>query len=259
MPPMELGLRERVVVITGAGAGIGLAVAQAFAHEGSRVVGGDVDPAALGRVEGEVLAVEVDLAAAGGPERLVQNAVDAHGAVDVLVNALGGPTRRGSFVEISDNEWLRTLELNLLGMIRASRAAIPHMLAQRRGAIVSIASDAGRQPDPIFVDYCVWKAAVLNLSKSLSIELGPVGIRSNAVSPGPTRTPGFVDFFERASHPGLTTEQVIEQFTVDRRIALGKLGEPADVAGVVVFLASDLAKQVTGSEYCVDGGVIHAA
>jgi NAD(P)-dependent dehydrogenase (short-subunit alcohol dehydrogenase family) len=136
------------------------------------------------------------------------------------------------------------------------------MLASDRGSIVSIASDVGRQPAPIFVDYSAAKAAIISLSKSLSIEYAPHGIRSNVVSPGPTRTPGFVDFFRDVVAPAqqLDTEAAIDWFVRDvKRMPTGRLGEPDEVANVILFLSSDLAAQVTGSEYCVNGGVLQSA
>jgi NAD(P)-dependent dehydrogenase (short-subunit alcohol dehydrogenase family) len=138
------------------------------------------------------------------------------------------------------------------------------MIERGKGAIVSIASDVGRAPDPFFVDYAVSKAGVLSLSKALSIEFGPKGVRSNVVSPGPTRTPlwdrpgGFADSL--AEEFGMEVEAAIDHFAKEvRKLPLGKLGRPEEVANAVFFLASDLAAQVTGSEYCVNGGVLNAA
>jgi NAD(P)-dependent dehydrogenase (short-subunit alcohol dehydrogenase family) len=149
--------------------------------------------------------------------------------------------------------------------VRACRAAIPHMIRQGRGSIVSIASDVGRQPDAFFVDYGVSKAGVLSLSKALSIEFGPKGIRSNAVNPGPTRTPawdkpgGFAEAL--ANEFGLDDKDVaVEHFAKEvRKLPLGRVNRPEDVAPVLLFLASDVAGQVTGSAYAVDAGVIAAA
>ncbi len=260
---METGLAGKVVVITGANSGIGLACARAFAAEGARVVGGDRATGALAGIAeaGPVLPVEIDLLAATGPRTLVDRAVREHGTVDVLVNNLGGPRHRDSFLDVDDAAWQATFDLNFTCGVRACRAALPVMVARGRGAIVSIASDAGRQPDPVFVDYCVAKAAVLSLVKSLSIEFGPKGVRANAVAPGPTLTPGLIAFFETSAAPkwGMTTEAAIDHFARNiRKLPLGKLGTPEDVAAVVIFLASDLAKQITGSTFGVDGGVMHA-
>ena len=256
---METGLNSKVVVVTGANSGIGLACAKAFAAEGARVVGGDQSTSALSNVEG-VLPVELDLLAATGPQTLVDRAVREFGTVDVLVNNLGGAKHRDSFLEVDDAAWQAMLDLNFTCGVRACRAALPVMVSQGRGAIVSIASDAGRQPDPFYVDYCVAKAAIISLIKSLSIEFGPKGIRANAVAPGPTLTPGLIEFFAKSAAPkwGMTTEAAIDHFAKNiRKLPLGKLGEPEDVANMVVFLGSELARQITGSTFGVDGGVMH--
>ena len=151
------------------------------------------------------------------------------------------------------------MDVNFYSMVRACREVIPHMVKQGGGSIVSIASECGRQPDVFFVDYSVSKAAMLSLNKALANEFGPSGIRANIVSPGPTRTPPWDDpggFGQSlAKEFGLSKEEAIDHFAKEvRKLPLGRLGRPQDVAAAVVFLASDLAAQVTGSEYCVNGG-----
>jgi NAD(P)-dependent dehydrogenase (short-subunit alcohol dehydrogenase family) len=258
---VDLGLSDRVAVVTAAGSGLGLAIAQALAREGAKVVAADLDPTALEHIAG-VTCHRLDLLDPESAQKLADAAIDEHEHIDVLVNALGGPAHRpGGFLSIDDEGWRWAFDMNFMGMVRTSRAVIPYMQRQEKGSIVSIASDAGRQADPFFLDYCAAKAAVLSLSKSLSIEFAPT-IRSNAVSPGPSRTPGLVGFFERHVAPdwGMGTEEAIEHFVKDiRKLPAGKLGEPEDVANAVLFLASDVSRQVTGSEYCVDGGVIQGA
>ena len=169
----------------------------------------------------------------------------------MLVNNVGIAPWRESFLSTSDEDWNQVLSINFFAMVRCARAAIPHMVEQGRGAIVSIASDVGRAPDPFFVDYAVSKASILSLSKAISVEFGPKGIRSNAVSPGPTRTPlwdrpgGFAESI--AAEYGMEKEDAIVHFAKEvRKLPLGKMGQPTDVANAVFFLASDLASQVTG-------------
>ncbi len=264
---MDLGLDGKVVVITGAGSGIGLAIAGAFAAEGARVVAGDRAPAALGQITSRypVVSLTLDLADPAGPAELVGRAVSDYGRVDVLINNVGIAPYRDGFLTVSDEDWLALLNINFLCMVRACRAAIPPMVAHGGGAIVSIASDAGRQPDPFFVDYAVSKAAVLSLSKSLSMEYGAAGIRVNCVSPGPTRTPAlagpgmFADSL--AAELGVSRDEAIEHFAkVMRKLPLGRINEPHEVASVVLFLASSAAAaQVTGSDYAVNAGSIVSA
>ena len=254
---MEMGLEGKVAIVTGAANGIGLAASAALAAEGAHVFGGDIEPAPLRELEGSVEAVEVDLMSDAGAATLIAAAQQAHGRVDVLVNVVGGARHRKTFTEVGDEDWIWMWEFNFLSMVRACRAAVPTMIAGGGGSIVSVASDAGRQPDPFFVDYCVAKASMISLSKSLSIEYGSQGIRSNVVTPGGTLTPGFVEFFDKSAAPdwGMETEEAIDHFAKNiRRMPLGHLGKPEDVAAAIVFLASDAAKQVTGSDYRIDGG-----
>jgi NAD(P)-dependent dehydrogenase (short-subunit alcohol dehydrogenase family) len=255
---MDYQLAGKVVVISGAGSGIGLATAQAFVAEGARVVAGDLEPGGLPQVSGpgSVTVHMADLSSPDGPASLVRAALGAHGRVDVLVNNLGIAPVRNGFLEVGDEDWRRTLDVNLLSMIRACRATIPSMIAAGGGAIVSVSSDTGRQPDPFFVDYALSKAAILSLSKSLSIEFGPGGIRVNTVSPGPTQTPALDSFIARLSMDlGVPPEQGLRHFATEiRRLALGRVNQPQDVAAVILFLASDLSRQVTGADYTVNAG-----
>jgi len=263
---MDLELANRVAVITGANSGIGLATAKAFLAEGARVAGVDLETDALEELaqESQVLPVRADLGGAEGPIEAIARVIAEWGQIDVLVNNVGIAPYREGFLSVGDDDWRLVLDVNFMSMVRMCRAAIPHMVERKRGSIVSIASDAGRQPDVFFPDYCVSKSAIIMLSKDLSNEFGPAGIRVNVVSPGPTRTPiwdkpgGFAESIAEAY--GMDVESAIDHFAKEvRKLPLGKLGRPQDVANAVVFLASDAAQQVTGSEYCVNGGVVRAA
>jgi NAD(P)-dependent dehydrogenase (short-subunit alcohol dehydrogenase family) len=257
---MDFGLTGRVAAVTGGGAGIALAVVEALVEEGARVVVADRDLSSLDAavVEG----IELDLLEPEAPQRLIDHTVAVHGGIDILINAVGGLVpRTEGFVAITDRDWEWALGLNLFCMIRASRAAIPHLVQRGGGAIVTVGSDQSRQPNPMFVDYAVAKAGILSVAKALSLEYAQAGIRSNVVLPGPTLTPGFKGpLNEIAEEWGVSFDEAVDRFVREViKIPLGRVAEPREIANVVCFLASDLASNVTGSAYQVDGGITVAA
>jgi NAD(P)-dependent dehydrogenase (short-subunit alcohol dehydrogenase family) len=261
---VDLHLEGAVAVVTGAGAGIGLATVRELREAGAHVVAVSRDPSDAAE-DPEVEALAIDLSAPDGPSRAVDAAVARWGRVDVLVNNVGQfPYRSEGFLSVGDEDWKALLEVNLFSMIRACRAVLPLMVDQGRGSIVSVASDVGRSADPFLVDYGVTKAGMLMLSKALSIEFGPKGVRSNCVSPGPTRTKGW-------ERPGGFTDALVDEYGLDRDAAvdhfarevrgtpLGRLGRPEEVARAIAFLASDASSHVTGADFRVDGGLVAAA
>ncbi|HEY1777926.1 MAG TPA: SDR family oxidoreductase [Solirubrobacteraceae bacterium] len=259
---MDLGLEGRATLVTGAGSGIGLACVRALLAEGASVVAADLTPAAAaqGAPEGRLATFEVDLASADGPAAAVAFTLERFEAIDVLVNNVGVAPHRDGFLEVADSDWKELFELNFFSMVRCSRAAIPAMIARGGGSIISLSSDAGHMPGPYFVDYALTKGMIRLLSKALATEFAAHGIRSNTVSPGPTRTAPwesgeFMDSLARQW--GVEREEAIVRFVRDeRRMPLGRLGEADDVAAAIVFLASDRARQITGSDYRVDGGMV---
>jgi NAD(P)-dependent dehydrogenase (short-subunit alcohol dehydrogenase family) len=256
---MELGLGGKVAVVTGASKGIGLAVTRLLADEGALVVAGARTTGALAGIEG-VSAVAVDLVQADGPERLVTEAVDRHGQIDVLVNNVGGvKLRLDGFLQTSDADFEASMQLNFFAALRATRAAVAAMVERRQGAIVNVVSvNAFFQPDGLVIDYGAAKAALLNVSKALSQELGPQGIRINCVSPGQVATDlwlgddGVAATVGRAS--GVDPATVREQAAAG--IPSGRFTTPEEVATLVVMLASPRTANVTGANYVIDGGLI---
>ncbi|MBE7190722.1 SDR family oxidoreductase [Jatrophihabitans endophyticus] len=261
---MRTGLDGKVVVVSGAASGIGLATTRMFLEEGAHVVGGDLRPDVLRELGSDCVAVECDLATEQGNAALVDGAMGRFGRIDAVVNNVGTFPYREGFLQTSIEDWTRGIEINFLSMVRLTRRALPHLLSGGGGSVVSVASECGRQPDVFFVDYSVTKAAIINLSKSLANEFGPRGVRSNVVSPGPTRTAqwdvpgGFGDSL--AKRFDLGKEAAIEHFAkVARKLPTGRVGRPEEVAAAIVFLSSTLAGQVTGAEYTVNGGSYVAA
>ena len=259
---MDLGLSDRVAVVTGASKGIGLAVTQMLADEGALVVAGARTTGALEGLE-RVTPVAVDLTRPDGPKALVQRALDDHGRVDILVNNVGAVRLRlTGFLALGDDDFEWALEMNFFTALRATRAAVRPMVEQGSGAIVNVASvNAFFQPDGATIDYGAAKAALLNLTKSLAQELGPAGIRVNAVSPGPVATELWLGANGVAATVGRATgvDADTARDTVIAAIggfATGRLTTPQEVATLIVLLASDRTANVTGTNSVIDGGLI---
>jgi NAD(P)-dependent dehydrogenase (short-subunit alcohol dehydrogenase family) len=258
---MDLRLRGRSAVVTGASRGIGLAITRALAEEGASVVAGaltgsaELDELASGA---DVRAVSVDLTTTDGPGELVAAAAAAHGGVDILVNNVGAVRPRlEGFLALTDGDWEWALTINFLAAVRTMRAAIP-LMADRTGAsIVTISSVNAFLPDPGVIDYSAAKGALTNLCKSLSQELGP-GIRVNTVSPGPVRTDLWLGSGGVAATVGGATGA--DPGDVVRRqeaaASTGRFTYPSEVADLVLFLASDRSANITGSDFLIDGGLV---
>lgn len=259
---MDLELSGKVAVVTAASKGIGLAIVKSLANEGALVVAGARNTASLEGLE-RVTPVVVDLSAPSGPAELVARAIERHGRLDVLVNNMGAVRlRMHGFLEISDDEFEWALQMNFFSSLRATRAAIKQMLSQGGGAIVNVASvNAFFQPDGGTVDYGAAKAALVNLTKALSQEFGPRGIRINDVSPGPVSTDlwlgegGVAQTVAKATGMDAETarKKVVESIG---GFATGRFTTPEEVATLVVMLASSRTANVTGSNYVIDGGLI---
>jgi NAD(P)-dependent dehydrogenase (short-subunit alcohol dehydrogenase family) len=247
---LDLGLEQRLCLVTGSTGGIGLATAELLVAEGARVV-------TCGRSEapgmGEVLHVQADLSRPGEPERVVAEAGD----LDVLVNNVGYAEQR-AFLDLTDEQWAEAWELNVMSYVRAIRAAVTSMRERGGGVIVNVSSTAGKRPSTGMPEYSVTKAAVLSLSRLVADLYAGDGIRCNAVTPGPTATEawlgagGLAD--QQAARSSKSRDEVLE--SVGKSRPLGRLAEPDEIAAVVVFLCSERASYVTGSAWSADGGTV---
>jgi meso-butanediol dehydrogenase / (S,S)-butanediol dehydrogenase / diacetyl reductase len=250
----ERTLEDRVALITGAGSGIGLGIARVLAARGARVALTDLDAErvheAAADLDGRALAHDVT---SWEQSRGVVEAVLAeHGRIDILVNN-AGVSKSIPFHELDEAEWDRVHDVNVKGVFLTTRAVVPHMMQRRSGSIVSISSMVGKEAIPLFVHYSASKFAVIGLTQGLAKEMAPYGVRVNAVCPGVVRTPLWEPLLEQLSHnKGITREEAWEEFVAD--IPLHRPQEVEDIGEAVAFLASDLAKNMTGQGINVTGG-----
>jgi NAD(P)-dependent dehydrogenase (short-subunit alcohol dehydrogenase family) len=256
---VDLGLKDRVCVVTGSTGGIGLETVRLLAAEGARVVvtGRDAERVEHARADtGAALGVTCDLSEPAAPDNLVAETRASLGPVECLVNNVGIAYQIG-FEEVSDEQWDAMWELNVMSYVRAIRAALPD-LKESSGVIVNVSSTAGKRPSTGMPNYSVTKAAVLSLSRLVADLYAKDGIRCNAVTPGPTATAawlgegGLAD--QQAARSSKTREDVLEAVGSGR--PLGRLAQPEEVASVIAFLCSDRASYVTGSAWSADGGTV---
>jgi len=257
---MDLGLRDRTAVVTGASKGIGRAIARALAAEG-------VDLAVCARTEGDLRRAAAEIADATGRavhplaadlsraeevERFAAFAVERLGRVDILVNNAGA-IPAGTLESIDDDTWRTAYDLKLWGYIRLTRALLPAMKERGSGAVLNIIGNAGRQPSAGYIAGGPANAALMNFTKGLAADAGPCGVRVNAINPGPIVTERFTAMNAvRAREQGVSLEEV--ERAAGRGIPLGRAGMPEEVATAAVFLVSDAASYVHGAILPVEGG-----
>ena len=250
----NINLSGKLAIVTGAGRGIGAAIAAAFASAGADLVIADINEDSARKIAesaqqggGKALAVKTDVASPAGVDRLFETVQAEFGNVDILVNNTGIWFRR-PFLEIADSEWDNVLSVNLKGTFMCSQRAARMMMAKRTGCIINIASHAG-----LFysrgqgVHYAASKAAIIQLTRVLAFELGPLGIRINAIAPGGVNTGSPTS----AARDKLPASQMVVSSN-----PLGSRGEPEDIAQAALFLASQMAKFITGQTLVVNGGTI---
>jgi NAD(P)-dependent dehydrogenase (short-subunit alcohol dehydrogenase family) len=244
---MELGLADKVCIVTGSTGGIGLEVARQLQSEGATVVTSGRRLDGIGELH-----VTADLTVRGEPERLVAETIAQFGRVDCLVNNVGGTDIR-KLEELDDDDWQATFELNLMSAVRATQAVLPGMRAQGSGSIVNVSSSAGKRPSATMPHYSVMKAGMLSFSRLVADLYAGDGVRCNAVTPGPTATEAWLGEAGLAEQQGDRAE-VLARVGAGR--PLGRFAEPEEVAAVIVFLASARASSVTGAAWSADGGTV---
>jgi NAD(P)-dependent dehydrogenase (short-subunit alcohol dehydrogenase family) len=255
---LDYQLKGKRAYVSAGAHGIGEAIADLLTQEGAEVIVADADTDTLRQKTGKWRAtVSADLATPAGVEKATAFALAQFGdAPDIVINNLGVGDST-PFELITDEKWAKSIEVNLMGTVRTCRALVPKMAARGGGAVVNTGSDLAKQPEPGFVDYGSCKAALLYLTKALAKQYAPV-VRVNTVLPGPiwsrmwTRPGGIVD--QLVQHYGLDRDAAVKKFLEDRQMPMG-IGNPEDVAHAVVFLASPLAKFITGAGLDIGGTI----
>jgi 3-oxoacyl-[acyl-carrier protein] reductase len=261
---MDMGLRDRACVVTGASGGIGRATAVALAREGAGVLllgrREDVLDEIAGecaRAGGSAQPLVLDVTAPDAGERTLEACLQRFGRIDALVNCAGTSAVR-SMEELSDEEWQAQWELHVMGPMRLMRAAAPVMAERGWGRIVNVCSSSGKRPSSTNMAYSVTKAAELSLSRAFADLFASRGVLVNSVSPGPIggelwlSPGGLAD--QNAQARGISREEVLE--STASRVPIGRLGTEEEIAAVIVFLCSEPASNVAGASWSVDGGTV---
>ena len=269
---MDLGIKGKTAVVTGADSGLGKATAAILVSEGASVLLTDIDKEGL-----EEAATEIRQQVADGAEvftkvanltsdeevkALAAEAEEKMGGTNILAHCAGARGAAGEFLELSDDDWMKTIDIDLMGSVRVCRAFIPQMQKKGWGRIVLIGSENALQPYVEESPYNACKAAIINLSKCLSRAYGPDGVLINTVSPAYIKTPMTDAMMEDlAKERGTNEEEAVEWFLKNKRpfIAVERRGRPDEVASVIAFLCSELSSYINGSNYRVDAGAVETA
>lgn len=246
-------LKGKVALVTGARRGIGKAISLALAKAGAKIVVTDIDEKEcqevveeIKRADGEAMAKKVDVTNKKEIEEAVKQAVDKFGKLDILVNNAGICPFK-PFLELTEEDWDRVLDINLKGYFLCAQTAAKEMIKQNRGRIINIASVAMGQQGigfPNIVHYVASKGGVVGMTEALAVELAPFGINVNAISPG---------VIETKMAESVTADPSVKE-SILKRVPKGRIGQPLDIAHAVVYLASEEADYVTGAVLIVDGG-----
>jgi NAD(P)-dependent dehydrogenase (short-subunit alcohol dehydrogenase family) len=243
-------LDARTAVITGGSSGIGLATARRFAEEGAKVVIADIDDTRGEEVAAEIggLFVHTEVTDKDQVDRLFSTAKETYGSVDVAFNNAGiSPPDDDSILDTDLDAWRRVQEVNLTSVYLCCKAALPHMLEQKRGSIINTASFVAVMGAATSqISYSASKGGVLSMSRELGVQFAREGVRVNALCPGPVNTPLLQELF--AKDPERAARRLVH-------VPMGRFAEPAEMANAVLFLASDESSFITASTFLVDGGI----
>jgi 3-oxoacyl-[acyl-carrier protein] reductase len=264
---MSFSLAGKTALVTGGSKGIGAAAALSLSEARARVAICSRDAAELRQTAVEIenktghriVAIPADVTSAADVERLMQEVQSSLGGVDILVNNAGSAGQIGPFEEIPTELYVSLYDLNVVSMVRLVKAVLPVMKAKKWGRIINISSENGLQPDPDMTPYNLTKAAIINLSKSLSKSLGVYNILVNTVSPAFIYTPLVADMLAGiAAKTGRTPDQALQDFLEQKRphIELKRPGRIEEVGAAIAFLASEQASFITGTNLRVDGGSV---
>ncbi|MSQ08487.1 MAG: SDR family oxidoreductase [Dehalococcoidia bacterium] len=260
-------LKDRVAIVTGGATGIGRAIATKMGEGGASIVVADMNADAAQKTAAELTAsgikaaaVATDVTDKAATDRMARTALDRFGRIDILVNNAGiaGAPGWNQRSESTEDDWVKTYQVNVLGTVNAANSVIPHMKAERHGKIVNLSSIAGREGRPSLPHYSASKAAVISYTQSLANELAKFNINVNAICPGLLWTPMWEQVGGRyardnAAYKGLSPRQVFDAMIAER-IPNGREQTPEDIGDAAVFLASEDARNITGQALNVDGG-----
>jgi len=249
---MDLGLKDKVALVTGAGSqiGFGKAIALTLAGDGCDIIVNDIDLEGAGQTVSEVealgrraIALKADVTSSTEVKEMVRTGYEEFGRIDILINNAGGCTPPKPFMEMAEEDWNFDIDINLRGVLNCTRSVLPYMIERKYGKIVSIVSGAGINGGAMTAVYSAAKGGIISFSMAIAKEMAPLGINVNCVSPGPAIT-GFA----KNAPPGM-----LENFA--KSIPIGRLTEPQDVANSVAFLSSDVAVDIVGQTLIVSGNV----